>query len=58
MIKCKELDRGDVGYIVSNIQSVEETKVGDTVTHANKPAPRCCLGYKEVRPMVYCGLYR
>ncbi|MSU45967.1 MAG: elongation factor 4 [Lacunisphaera sp.] len=57
MIKCKELGPGDVGYIVSNIKSVEEIKVGDTVTHANKPAAEMLPGYKEVHPMVYCGLY-
>ena len=57
MIKCQELCPGDVGYIVSNIKSVDEIKVGDTVTHANKPASEMLPGYKEVRPMVYCGLY-
>jgi GTP-binding protein LepA len=57
MIKCRELGPGDVGYIVSNIKSVEEIKVGDTVTHANKPAAEMLPGYKEVHPMVYCGLY-
>ena len=57
MVKCKELGPGDVGYIVSNIKSVDEIKVGDTVTHANKPAAEMLPGYKEVRPMVYCGLY-
>ena len=40
MLKCPLLGPGDVGYIVSNIKSVEEIKVGDTVTHANKPAAR------------------
>ena len=57
MIKCQELGPGDVGYIVSNIKSVDEIKVGDTVTHANKPASEMLPGYKEVLPMVYCGLY-
>lgn len=57
MIKCQELGPGDVGYIVSNIKSVDEIKVGDTVTHAYKPASEMLPGYKEVRPMVYCGLY-
>jgi GTP-binding protein LepA len=57
MIKCQELGPGDVGYIVSNIKSVDEIKVGDTVTHANKPASEMLPGYREVRPMVYCGLY-
>ena len=57
MMKCPVLGPGDVGYIVSNIKSVEEIKVGDTVTHAHKPAAEMLPGYKEVRPMVYCGLY-
>jgi len=57
MVKAPELGPGDVGYIVSNIKSVDEIKVGDTVTHANKPATDMLPGYKEVRPMVYCGLY-
>ncbi len=57
MEKIKELGPGDVGYIVSNIKSTDEIKIGDTVTHANKPAGEMLPGYKEVRPMVYCGLY-
>ncbi len=57
MLKCRELGPGDVGYVVSNIKSVDEIKVGDTVTHANKPAAEMLPGYKEVHPMVYCGLY-
>ncbi len=57
MEKVSELGPGDVGYIVSNIKSTDEIKIGDTVTHANKPAAEMLPGYKEVRPMVYCGLY-
>ncbi|MBX3735246.1 MAG: translation elongation factor 4 [Candidatus Didemnitutus sp.] len=57
MEKVSELGPGDVGYIVSNIKSTDEIKIGDTVTHANKPASEMLPGYKEVRPMVYCGLY-
>ena len=57
MEKVGELGPGDVGYIVSNIKSTDEIKIGDTVTHANKPAADMLPGYKEVRPMVYCGLY-
>ena len=57
MEKIKELGPGDVGYIVSNIKSTDEIKIGDTITHANKPAADMLPGYKEVRPMVYCGLY-
>jgi GTP-binding protein LepA len=57
MEKISHLGPGDVGYIVSNIKSTDEIKIGDTVTHANKPATDMLPGYKEVRPMVYCGLY-
>ncbi|HVU18997.1 MAG TPA: translation elongation factor 4 [Candidatus Didemnitutus sp.] len=57
MVKSDKLGPGDVGYIVSNIKSVDEIKVGDTVTHASKPAAEMLPGYKEVHPMVYCGLY-
>jgi GTP-binding protein LepA len=57
MEKVSHLGPGDVGYIVSNIKSTDEIKIGDTVTHANKPATDMLPGYKEVRPMVYCGLY-
>jgi GTP-binding protein LepA len=57
MEKISHLGPGDVGYIVSNIKSTDEIKIGDTVTHAQKPAAEMLPGYKEVRPMVYCGLY-
>ncbi|AOS45840.1 Elongation factor 4 [Lacunisphaera limnophila] len=57
MEKIGHLGPGDVGYIVSNIKSTDEIKIGDTVTHANKAATDMLPGYKEVRPMVYCGLY-
>ena len=48
---------GDVGYLVSGIRDVSETKVGDTVTDAASPAQIPIPGYKEVKPMVFCGLY-
>jgi len=51
------LSVGDVGYVVSGIRDVHETKVGDTITHADRPAALAILGYKEVKPMVFCGLY-
>jgi len=57
MEKVDLLGPGDVGYLVSNIKSTDEIKIGDTITHANKPASEMLPGYKEVRPMVYCGLY-
>ena len=57
MEKIATLGPGDVGYIISSIKSTDDIKIGDTVTHANKPAADMLPGYKEVRPMVYCGLY-
>jgi GTP-binding protein LepA len=57
MEKVDKLGPGDVGYIISSIKSTDDIKIGDTITHANKPADQMLPGYKEVRPMVYCGLY-
>jgi len=57
MEKIATLGPGDVGYIISSIKSTDDIKIGDTITHANKPAEEMLPGYKEVRPMVYCGLY-
>jgi GTP-binding protein LepA len=57
MQKTASLGEGDVGYLVSNIKDTSEVKVGDTVTLARQPAADMLPGYKEVRPMVFCGLY-
>jgi GTP-binding protein LepA len=46
-----------VGYIVAGIKNVSDTRIGDTVTDAARPAQEPCPGYKEVKPMVFCGLY-
>jgi GTP-binding protein LepA len=51
------LGPGDVGYIVSTIKNTADVKTGDTITLANRPAQEMLPGYKEVRPMVFCGLY-
>ncbi len=57
MEKVDVLTAGDVGYVISNIKSTADIKIGDTITLANKPAAEMLPGYKEVRPMVFCGLY-
>ncbi|MEO0055129.1 MAG: hypothetical protein RLZZ50_1076 [Verrucomicrobiota bacterium] len=57
MTKTASLEAGDVGYIVSNIKDPSEIKIGDTLTLARQPAAEMLPGYKEVRPMVFCGLY-
>ncbi len=56
-IKGKELSAGDVGYLISGIKDVHDTKVGDTVTHVRNGAPHPLPGYKDIKPMVYSGLY-
>ena len=54
---CEELRAGEVGYITASIKNIQTTRVGDTVTDADHPAAEPLPGYKEVTPMVYCGLY-
>ncbi len=56
-IKTNELSAGDVGYLIPGIKDVKDAKVGDTVTHAKNGAKEALPGYKEVKPMVYSGLY-
>ncbi|MFR8105507.1 translation elongation factor 4 [Eubacterium sp.] len=56
-IPCDELPAGMVGYITASIKNVSDTKVGDTVTNTDAPCDKPLPGYKEVQPMVYCGLY-
>jgi GTP-binding protein LepA len=57
MEKIGSLGAGDVGYIVSNVKDTSEIKTGDTITLSRSPATDMLPGYKEVRPMVFCGLY-
>jgi GTP-binding protein LepA len=56
-IKTKELTAGNVGYLIPGIKEVKNAKVGDTVTHVKNGAKEALPGYKEVKPMVYSGLY-
>lgn len=51
------LSAGDVGYMIAGVKDVADTNVGDTVTHARKGATEPLGGYKEVKPMVFSGLY-
>ncbi len=57
MIPCDELSAGMVGYITAGIKTISDTRVGDTVTDADRPCDEALPGYKKVQPMVYCGLY-
>jgi len=54
---CPQLLPGDVGYISASIKDVADTRVGDTVTDADRPAAQPLPGYRQVTPMVFCGIY-
>ena len=54
---CDELLPGDVGYVCASIKDVRDTRVGDTITDAERPAAEPLPGYRHVTPMVYCGVY-
>ncbi|RMF93618.1 MAG: elongation factor 4 [Candidatus Schekmanbacteria bacterium] len=51
------LSAGEVGFVIAGIRNVKDTNIGDTVTHSNKPAKKAFPGFKEVKPMVFAGLY-
>ncbi len=51
------LSAGEVGYITASIKTVQDTRVGDTVTGAEDPTPQALPGYRKVNPMVFCGIY-
>ncbi|MCM1165333.1 MAG: translation elongation factor 4 [Lachnospiraceae bacterium] len=57
LVPCAELKAGEVGYIAASIKSIGDTKVGDTVTNAAKPAAEPLAGYRDVNPMVFSGIY-
>ncbi|ABZ84982.1 GTP-binding protein lepa [Heliomicrobium modesticaldum Ice1] len=55
--QVEKLSSGEVGFIVASIKNVKDTRVGDTITDADHPAKEPLPGYRQVTPMVYCGLY-
>lgn len=56
-LKSDSLSAGEVGYLTASIKNVSDTRVGDTVTLADRPASEPLPGYKQVQPMVFCGIY-
>lgn len=54
---CGELKAGDVGYFAASIKTLEQTRVGDTVTLKSRPCEEALPGYRKVTPMVFCGIY-
>ena len=53
----EEIGTGDVGYIISGIKSAVEVKVGDTLTHTDRPCQEAIAGFEEVKPMLFAGVY-
>lgn len=56
-LPSQKISAGEVGYIAASIKNVRDTRVGDTVTCADNPAPEPLAGYRKVNPMVFCGIY-
>ncbi len=57
MEKSEKLSAGEVGYVAANIKEVRDAKVGDTITEEGRPTAEAMPGFKDVLPMVFCGLY-
>jgi len=57
MIETDNISAGEVGYIVAGIKEIDEAKVGDTITSWENPTEKPLKGYKEIKPMVYAGMY-
>lgn len=57
MMPRDELSAGDVGYIISGVKTSSEVKVGDTITHVERPCGKAISGYEDVKPMVFAGIY-
>ncbi len=56
-MKTEKLSTGEVGYVVAGIKRVGDTRIGDTITETDRPTATPYPGYKEAKPMVFCGLY-
>ncbi len=57
MVKISELGPGEVGYLAASVKTIDEARVGDTVTESRRPAASPLPGYKKVKPVVFCGFY-
>ncbi len=57
LVPKDSLSAGDVGYIISGIKTAREVKVGDTITHVERPCDKAIEGFEEVKPMVFAGIY-
>jgi GTP-binding protein LepA len=57
LIPAEKLSSGEVGYVMANLKDVSDTRVGDTITGASNPTPKPLPGFKNIKPMVFSGLY-
>ena len=57
MVPQEEIPCGSVGYIISGIKSATEVKVGDTITHLDRPCAEAIAGFEDVKPMLFAGMY-
>jgi GTP-binding protein LepA len=57
MTSCEKLLPGDVGYLIANVKTTADVKIGDTLTETRKPAPEPLPGFKEIHPLVFSGIY-
>ena len=57
MTPAPGMSAGEVGYVITGIKDVTKLRVGDTLTSRERPAAEALPGYREVRPMVFCGLF-
>jgi GTP-binding protein LepA len=57
MMPVEALRAGEVGYVIGSVKDVHDTRVGDTITHARRPATEPIAGFREVKPMVFSGVY-
>ena len=57
MTACEKLEPGDVGYLIANVKTTADVKIGDTVTESRRPVPTALPGFKEIHPLVFSGIY-
>ncbi|CAN5719214.1 elongation factor 4 [soil metagenome] len=57
MFAIDKLKAGDVGYVIANVKTTGDVKIGDTITEMRKPAPEALPGFKEIHPLVFSGIY-